>query len=346
LADPGPVELAAGIAARSARPPDLAAARAHFESAARDADDRTAAEALFFLAELDDAALEFASALARYEAAAARLPSSRHTPRANSRAHELRTHAEGGFAPLVRLDTVRRSPDLANDPSAIDALAHDAASFPPGKVRVEARMLVIEAYLGRLHRSADAVPLLLLVIDDPHAEVLTARAAASELVSTYTQTGNLESALGVARAHPRLLPPTTERDLRRTLRRRPLRVVAWGDLTALAAFALLALARPGRGAVLVAVRRVAPLALAFSAVACGVGGLLASRYEQTSPYPFTAMLPAVFAAILLARAWSAGGSARAWARALRAAVSFAGVFAAAFLMLDRMDPVYLQGFGL
>ena len=173
-----------------------------------------------------------------------------------------------------------------------------------------------------------------------------ARAAASDLVTTYVQANDLASALEVARKYPKLLPRTTERDILRTMHRRPLRVIAWGDLAALAAFALLALARPGRRDVLLAVGRMAPLALAFSAFACGVGGFLASRYEQTSPYPFTAMLPAVFATILLARAWSAGGNAAPSARALRAFVSFAGVFAAAFLMLDHMDPVYLQGFGL
>ncbi len=298
------------------------------------------------MAELDDAALQFASALARYEASSARLPGGRYAPRANNRAYELRTHSEGGFAPLVRLETVRRSPDLANDPGAVYGLARDAASFPPGKVRVEARMLAVEAYLGRLHRTADAVPLLRLVVDDPHADVLTARAAADDLVTVHIQANRLAGALAVARAYPRLLAPTTERDILRLMRRRPLRVIAWGDLAALAAFALLALAGPGRGAVRLAVRRVAPLALAFSAFACGVGGLLASSYEQTSPLPVHGHAPAVFGTILLARAWSAGGSTAPPARALRAIVSFAGVFAAAFLMLDRMDPAYLQGFGL
>jgi len=346
LASAGADELAAGVAARASRPPDLAGARAHFAAATADPDDRVAAEALFFLGELDDDALQFRAALERYVASAARLPSCRYTPRANGRAAELRSRSEGDFVPLVKLETVRRSPDLASDPAAIDALARDAAAFPPGKVRVEARMLVAEAYRGRLGRSADALPLLRLVIEDPKADVLTARAAASELVAAYTGAKDYASALEAARTYRRFVEPTTERTLVRLMRRRPLRVAAWGALAALVAFALLALVGPRRGPAVVAVRRLTPMAIAFSAVATGAGGYLASRYEQTSPYPFTAMFPAMLAVILLARAWSAAGSPAAAPRALRATVAFVGVFAAAFLLLDRMDPLYLQGFGL
>ena len=344
--DDGPGELAAGVAARTATPSDLSAARAHFERAAVGADDRSAAEALYFLAELDDTELHFASALAHYEASATRLPSSRYTPRANSRAHEIRSHAEGGFDPLVRLETVRRSPALANDPNAIDGLVRDAGTFPPGKVRVEARMLSAEAYLGRLHRRDDGLPLLRLIVEDPNADVLTARAAASELVHAYVAGQDLPSALEIAQRYPKLLEPKAELTIVRLMRRRPLRYAAEADLALLALFALLALAKPGRAEVIRAVRRIAPMALVFAAVACFCAGYLASRYEQTSPYPFTAMFPVMLAVALLSRAWSAGGSPALPARAVRAVASFAGVFAAAFLMLDRMDAIYLQGFGL
>jgi hypothetical protein len=345
-ADTGPDELAAGVAARTAVPPDLTSARVHFAQAGAGADDRSAAEALYFLGEMDDLDLDFKSALAHYVASAARLPSSRYTPRANSRASELRTHAEGDFVPLVHLETVRRSPALSNDATAIDALVREAAGFPPGKVRVEARMLAAEAYLGRLRRRDEGLPLLRLVIDDPKADVLLSRAAASELVHAYVAKQDLASALEITRRYPKLLEPKAERTIVRLMRRRPLRIAAMADLALLAAFALLALARPGRAEVVRAVRRVAPMALLFTALACFVGGFLASRYEQTSPYPFTAMFPAMFAVALLSRAWSAAGSPSPPARVLRAIASFAGVFAAAFLMLDRMDPIYLQGFGL
>jgi len=345
-ADGGPEELAAGLAARDANPPDLDGARAHFESAAAGSDDRAAAEALYLLAEMDDQRQDFARALARYRASAARFPSSRYTPRANNRANELRTHAEGDFAPLVRLETVRRSPALANDAAAIDSLVRDAATFPPGKVRVEARMLAAEAYLGRLGRRDDALPLFRLVVDDPKADVLTSRAAASELVRAYVAKDDLSSALAFTRRYARLLEPTAERNITRLIRRRPLRIVAVTDLVALAGFATFAAVRRGRERVFRAVRRLAPMALAFSLFATGAAGYLASRYEQSSPYPFAAMFPLTFAIVMLGRAWSAGGSPAPPARVVRALMGFAGIFAAAFLLLDHMDPIYLQGFGL
>jgi tetratricopeptide (TPR) repeat protein len=345
-ADTGAAELAAGIASRTASPPDLSSARAHFERAAGDSDDRTAAEALYFLAEMDDLQLQFQSALERYRASAERLASSRYTPRANNRANELRGHAEGGFAPLVQLETIRRSPALANDATSIDGLVRDAATFPPGKVRVEARMLAAEAYLGRLGRRDDALPLLRMVVEDPKAELLTARAAASELVQTYVAKKDLPAALEVAQRFPKLLPPGSERTIVRLMRRRPLRILSILDLAVVAVFAAIGFLGPGRARAVRAVRELAPTALVFAAVACGVAGFLASRYEQTSPYPFTAMFPVTFVIAVLARAWGAAGSPAPRARALRAAASFVGVFAAAFLLLDHMDPTYLQGFGL
>jgi hypothetical protein len=345
LAD-GHDELAAGNAAATATPPDVATARARFDAVARGDDARDAAEALFHLGELDEAAFDFPSAVIHYAACGARLPSSPFTPRANRRGLELRTHSEGGFAPLVRLETVRRSPALSNDPAAIDALVRDAAAFPPGKVRVDAWALAAEAYAGRLHRPADAVPLLRLVADDPHADVLTARSAVSELLAMSTAAGDYDGALAIVDKYPKALPPGTRKDVLRLVRRRGIRFAAWGDLAVLAGFALLALARPGRGAVVGAVGRVAPMAALFAAAATGIAGYLASRYEQSNPYPFAAMLPVMLLVSLLARAWSAGGTPKPAARLIRSVVAFAGIFAAAFLVLDRMDPMYLAGFGL
>jgi phosphoglycerol transferase MdoB-like AlkP superfamily enzyme len=102
----------------------------------------------------------------------------------------------------------------------------------------------------------------------------------------------------------------------------------------------------GRGRAWAALRRLFPTALLFSAFATLAAGFLASSYERSSPYPFTAMLPATLGVILLARASSASRTVAAPWRALRGLAAFAAVFAVAFLMLDRMDPTYLAGFGL
>jgi tetratricopeptide (TPR) repeat protein len=344
MAEAVSAELTAGIAARDAG--DLTSARRHFEAAAAGDDDRSAADALYLLGEMSEVALDFPAAITAYQSSAKRLPSGRYTPRAQRRASELRSHSEGGFAPLVELETLRRSPALADDPRAIDALVAHASAFPPGKVRVEARMLAAEAFAGRLHRPDDALPLLEQVATDKAAEVLMARAAAAELLRAYIAREDYARALALTETSGTLLPPTAKKDLLRAMRRRPLRMAAFADLGLLALAALVAVGRPGRARVIAAVSAAAPMALVFASLACGAAGYLASRYEQTNPLPFTAMLPAIFVISLLSRAWSARGSRAPLARALRATVAFAGVFAAAFLVLDRMDPVYLSGFGL
>lgn len=344
--EPGPAALASGRAAQAQRPPDVAAARAAFEIAAASSDDRAGAEALFLLGELDEGAMQFQSALARYQASASRLPSSRYAPRANARAADLRSHGEGDFAPLARLETVRRSPELANSAAGVDTLVRDADAFPPGRVRVEARMLGAEAYLGRLHRPDQAIPLLELVAEDPKADVLMARQAASDAVATEVGRGDLDVALEMARKYRRLVEPTTERSILRQKRRAPLRAVASANLVVVIVAGLLGVIQAGRRRVFSAVARLAPLALLFLGFAMLVGGLLASTYESSSPLPFAALLLPTFGVALAARAWSANGSRSTGARAFRAVACFGSVFAVAFLTLDRMDPMYLSGFGL
>jgi len=343
--DTGASAIARGKAAQAAHPPDLSTARAAFESAAASTDDRSAAEALFLLGELDEAALQFASAMTHYDASVARLPSNRYAPRAITRAADLRNHAEGGFAPLARLETVRRSADLANSAAGIDALAHDAEGFPPGRVRVEARMLAAEAYIGRLHRPDEGMRLLDLVAGDPKADVLTARQAVSDLVTALVGRDDLDTALEVTHRYKRLAEPSAERNIQRRLRRRPMRLVAMANLVLVVGAGAVGLVRMRRP-VASAIARLAPMALAFAAFATLVGGFLASTYESSSPLPFAALLAPMFGVFLSARAWSASGSARLPARVLRGAACFTSIFAVAFLALDRMDPMYLQGFGL
>jgi hypothetical protein len=325
---------------------DTGAGRARLEAAAESGDDRTAAEALYQLGELDYAAMDFKSAVRDYQAAAARLPSARHTPRALSMIAELRLHSEGDYEPLRRLETVRRSTTLSNDPAAIDALVSDANGFPPGRVRVEARMLAAEAYAGRLGRKNDARPLLRLVAEDPQADSLMSREAATELFGSYLADTDYDAALALTHGYPKLLPQYAERDVKRLVRRKLYRVLAWGDVGLLVVLAAYGVSRVGARQALGRVGRLAPMAIAFAALCTGVGGFLASRYEQSSPFPFGAMLPVILGAILLARVGSAGGPYAPVTRGARAVVAFAAVFAVAFLMLDRMDPIYLQGFGI
>ena len=323
---------------------DLPGDRASLEKAAASGDVDASAQATYFLAEMDDEEFFFARALERYQASVTRSPSHRYAPRALTRADLLRRHAEGNFAPYARLERVRRNPALANSPEAIDALARDAESFPPGLVRVEARSVVAEAYLGRMHRREDGISILRLVVKDPAADPLTVRQASRALVDALVASGDLTGAADAARTgDPRL------GDEVKTLARR--KNMHWGAIAALTVFALLAGVVIARGrsrlpAVGEAVRSWTKIALPFVAWMAILGGMLASQYERGHALPFFILGAAVFVLTLLARAWGAAGSGAPGAKAVRAVLSAASVLAAAFLVLESIDTGYLEGFGL
>jgi hypothetical protein len=313
-------------------------------------DDPGEAERLYELGQADEHAGAFAQALADDRASLAAAPGSAWAQRAAARIAWLDARSEGDFAPLARLERVRRNPSLADDPAAIDALAREAESFPPGQVRVEARMLVAEAWLGRMHRPADALPVLRAVRDDPEADPLSARLAEREIVDTLVTEGRPGEAAAEATSHADRLDPGFVKQTRALVRRRAMRGAAIAELGGFAGLAAIALVRAFRrgvlGEALAATRRLAPVAAAFAVYLAGAGGLLASRYESGSAAPFVRLAIAMLPLLLLARAWGAVGSTRWAARTGRAALCAISVFATAFVLLDAVNPSYLEGFGL
>jgi hypothetical protein len=93
---------------------------------------RAEATASFERAERASRERRFGEALAAYRQAAAIDPSAPFVPAARARAADLEAHAEGGFAPLARLEELRRDPARTSDRAAIEALERDAAGFPEG----------------------------------------------------------------------------------------------------------------------------------------------------------------------------------------------------------------------
>jgi hypothetical protein len=308
------------------------------------------ARSFFDRAEADDAARDFARALAEYDAAVAKDPSAPFVPKARARADTLRTHSEGSFAPLERLERVRRDPDLAENPRELEALARDANLFPPGLVRGEARLLVAEAYAGRLQRRTDAVPLLSSVVEDPAADPLLARLALRMLVDAHLAGDDLPAAEEDVAAHPMVADPSVVAYVRRFVRRHRAHEGAELALASLALLTALSLVRarrrgdlhPLRGTL----RRAAPRVLLFAVFVAGAGALLASSFEPGSAAPFVALGAAVLPIGLVARAWGAAGSRHAGARIGRAVLSAAAMLGAGFLVLERIDARYLAGFGL
>jgi hypothetical protein len=323
--------------------------RAGAARAAND-DQEAAAERFFRLAERDEDKGAFAQAVNHHRACIAAAPGTRWAVRASERIGWLLARSEGGFAPLARLELVRRDPARANDPADIDALALAAEAFPPGTVRVEARMLVAEAWLGRMRRPRDAFAELRKVADDPQADALTASLAERELVEGLAEAGRLGDAAAEAHAHEKLLDPGVVRGVDVLVRRKWLRRTALALLMVFATLAAVSLMRARRrGALRDAGRALgafAPVALSFTVFVAAAGGFLASRYESGNARPFLLFGVLALPLMLVARAWSAVGSPRPAARVVRASICAATLLGAAFVLLDVVSPEYLEGFGL
>jgi hypothetical protein len=350
------VELA--YQAQSQAHPDATAARSAATNAIAAADDAEAvSEAYFFLGQLDEDAGAFGAAREKDRAAVAALPEGAWARRAQGRIEWIDARSEGDFAPLAALERVRRNPDAADDPAVIAALAERASQFPPGRVRVEALMLVAEAWLGRLHRPDLALDPLRLVESDPNADPLTARLAEREVVDAEIARGALREATTEAHAHAARLDPRFVTHVDTLARRRVLFYAALGEIALFVALTLGALVRAVRAAprasdgirlqrLRTSLRGLGPIAAGFGAYVALVGGALASRYESGNAAPFLALGAVTVPLVLCAHVWNAVGGGNALARAARALLSGVSVVAAAFVLLDVVNPTYLDGFGL
>jgi hypothetical protein len=312
-------------------------------------DASTRARRVFERAEEDDAALDLAAALTGYEEALRLDPSMSRAMRASSRAAVLRARSEGGFGPLAALERVRRSPALASDPREVDGLVRAAEAFPPGMVRVEVWAFAAEAYGSRLGRPDDAIPLWQRVATDPAADPVVAESAIASLARLHLARGDLASAEAVVATSPRA-DPKLVRDVRRAVRRRAIHIGAIAVIAAALALAALAVGRAARagrlGAVLGATRRSTALVLGFAAYVAVAGGLLATGYEDGNARPFLLFGAALLPILLVARAWAAAGAPSRSARGLRAALCATSALGAAFLVLEHVDVIYLEGLGL
>lgn len=327
---------------------DADAKRVTLETEAESADAKQAALALFELAEMDEHDYRFASALARYDASVARDPSHRYALRARAHADTLRTHSEGDFAPYSELEHIRRDRIASRDPVALAKLAQDADGFPPGLVRVEARMLVGDTLLAQ-GDLIKALPLLDSVDADPMTDPILHHQAAHELVDAYLLENDPEDAMKVAlRPHE---DPALLDKVKRSIRRGHART---GALIVLALFGLassIAIARGvarGKTADIVrALKRFLPLAIGFAAWIAAFGGILAASYEKGNESPFIALGLATIPIFLIARAWGAAGAESRIAKIARAILAAASVAAIAFVVLSYVGSgMYMKGFGL
>ncbi len=133
-------------------------------------------------------------------------------------------------------------------------------------------------------------------------------------------------------------------------RRRRVHLASIGDLVVFALLAAVAIARAAaRGAirsVAAALGKTLPLSAAFVAYVAIAGGTLASEYETGNAEPFLVFGAVLFPIAIAARGWGAAGSPTIAARAARAVLSATAVASAAFLTLEAVNGLYLEGFKL
>jgi tetratricopeptide (TPR) repeat protein len=309
---------------------------------------RAAAEASFARAEAAAKARHFAEAVAAYRAAIEADPSAPVAAPARARIEDLEAHAEGGFAPLARLDEVRRDPQKAGDRAAIEALTRDAEAFPPGRVRAEARVFVAEAWWHKLGDPVRAVTALEAAVSDPSGDRLTRSLALAELASLRRERGEIGAALRMAERDP-TLSPSLLAQLRRLVRRERLRLGAEVVLAALVlvgAASIARLAMKARDVRDLPSQLVRPIGVAFALYLGGAGAVLVRVHGDADARPFVWLGLAVLALDVIARAFRLAAGRRALVRAVWAAACVAGVAAAAFLAVLWTSVDYLDGIGL
>jgi hypothetical protein len=203
-----------------------------------------------------------------------------------------------------------------------------------------------EAFRGRLHRPDAALLLLWEVVRDPLADAVTAREAAAEIVDSAIDLGDLDAASHASTQLDGALDAKVAARVTRLIRRRTVHRSALGEIGLFFGLLVVALARRRARGTLARTQRILPLAAAFCLFVAGGGGLLAASYEAGSSGPFLVLGPTMLAVILLSRVWSSVGSSTLAARVTRGTLSASSLFAAVFLLLERLTPQVLDGFGL
>ncbi len=183
---------------------------------------------------------------------------------------------------------------------------------------------------------------------DRRNDVLLRRSAATKLVTDLADAGDFAAAEAAAREFSSNIDPRAIQHVHAVRRRGRVHVAALVALAlALGLFAITLVAQ--RRVVLPALgtaRGVAAVVVIFFGYAGAVGGYLATRYENGSAEPFLLFAAVMIPFAMMLRVWSAVGSPRLAARASRGVVAVAGTLAVGFLVVEQVNPSFLQNFGL
>ena len=142
--------------------------------------------------------------------------------------------------------------------------------------------------------------------------------------------------------------PEVQHDARVLARRAVLRKLSWVTLSLTAAMAVLSFAMMTKakrvGEIWRAWKR--PLPLAQIALLTLGGGGLAKLFDEHEMSPFLLLGAGSLGVYLASTAWSVAGSDRISARVARAVVCLVATLAVAFLTMDTLDPMMLEGINL
>jgi hypothetical protein len=189
---------------------------------------------------------------------------------------------------------------------------------------------------------------LRVLATDRHNDVLLRRAAATRLVMTLADEGDVDGADAAARelaGNIDIFAVKHARAVRRRGRAHAVSVGALGVALVIAGGSLIA-ARRSLPAAVKALRAVAPVVVIFLLFVGLAGGVLASSYENGSALPFVLFAAFMLPLVVIFRMWSAVGSPSRRARALRGLAAVVATLAVGFLVVEHVNPSYLDGFGL
>jgi hypothetical protein len=216
--------------------------------------------------------------------------------------------------------------------------------------------LVVATWVTVAHAQAPAASFfegrtndeLRALASNPRADVLVRRGAATRLVIVLADAGDFGGAEAAGREFAKNIDPFAIKHAVAVQRRSRVHVAALSALGVALGVAVLSLvaARRVLTEALRAARRIAPVAMLFLVYTGLVGGYLASSYENSSSLPFVWFGALVAPLVLVFRAWSAVGSPRLAARIGRSMAAVAATVAVGFLVVEKINPTYLEGFGL
>ncbi|MCC6214594.1 MAG: hypothetical protein IT376_06980 [Polyangiaceae bacterium] len=289
-------------------------------------------------AERAERALRFREALGAWREAASAEPGTRLGARARARAEYLAARQEGDFAPLVALEQMRRRPQGEVRAPLVEAFTEEVEAMPRGRVRVEARGVVAEAWLRSLKEPRRAVTAFEAWIAEPGIESGEEKLAVLGLAQARAELGEYSASFELLR----------EAGLDRLIVASRLRVASvrgWATplaIAAIAGFIAAGLWLGGRRLLRRATwtRAFAPARLAVGAWALGVPLALAWLHRYETWRGLSLALPLMAALLAGASVFGAALGAAAPPRRYGLGLSVLGVAAqvgAFYLGLDSRD---------